>query len=182
MTPPTRPGEPTGAAEPPGGTERLQQTGQITVLAEGRCRAPVDAVWSLVGEAHRWREWSFITRSDLVREGAPTADGVGAVRRFTIFGIGSREEVLDWDPPRHLAYTILRGFPVRNHRADVTVEADHSVDPPGTIITWTARFDPKLPGTAMLMKPLMRALLRDFVRRVTRTADEQAAPAGPPPS
>lgn len=96
------------------------------------------------------------------------------MRRFTTLGIGSREEVLAWDPPHHLAYTILRGFPVRHHRADVFFDTDSGVEPPGTIVTWTARFDGRVPGTGKLMELAMRALLRQFVRGVTRLADEDA--------
>ena len=50
--------------------------------------APVDEVWPLIGEARRWRDWSFLTRTGLEREGEPDPDGVGAVRRFTRFGSG----------------------------------------------------------------------------------------------
>ena len=53
--------------------------------------APVDRVWPLIGQAHRWKDWSFLDRSDLVTVGTPVPDGVGAVRRFTSHGIGSTE-------------------------------------------------------------------------------------------
>ena len=87
-------------------------------------------VWPLIGEASRWKEWSFLDRSDLLRSGEPAPDGVGAIRRFTRFGVGSQEEVVAWEPPHHLGYTMLKGFPVRNYRADVTCTPDGS----GTLI------------------------------------------------
>ncbi len=90
-----------------------------SVQAQARSTAPVDEVWPLIGEARRWKEWTFLTQSDLVRAGDPPPDGIGAVRRFTRFGIGSQEEVVAWEPPHHLGYTILKGFPVRHYRADV---------------------------------------------------------------
>lgn len=134
-------------------------------------RAPVDAVWPLIGEARRWKEWSFLTRSDLVREGVPAPDGVGAVRRFTTFGIGSREEVLVWEPPVHLGYTILRGFPVRDYRADVIITPNRG----GTTLTWSAEFNPKVPGTGAVVWVILRLLLRGFARSVCRFADGQPA-------
>ena len=91
-------------------------TGASSYRVVATTRAPVDVVWPLIGEARRWRDWSFLTRTGLEREASPEPDGVGAVRKFTRFGVGSREEVLAWDPPGHLAYRILSGFPVRNYR------------------------------------------------------------------
>ena len=134
-------------------------------------RAPVEAVWPLIGEARRWKEWSFLTRSDLVREGTPAPDGVGAVRRFTSFGVGSSEEVLAWEPPTHLGYTLLRGFPVRDYRADVTITPNRG----GTILTWSVRFNPKVNGTGAVMWVVTRLLIRGFARSVCRFADGQLA-------
>ncbi|MGH9098477.1 MAG: SRPBCC family protein [Acidimicrobiales bacterium] len=134
-------------------------------------RAPVDAVWPLIGEARRWKEWSFLTRSDLVREGVPAPDGVGAVRRFTTFGVGSSEEVLAWEPPTRLGYTLLRGFPVRDYRADVILTPNRG----GTILTWSAEFNPKVTGTGAVVWVVLRLLLRGFARDVCRFADAQRA-------
>jgi uncharacterized protein YndB with AHSA1/START domain len=134
-------------------------------------RAPIEKVWPLVGEAHRWKDWSFLTRSDLEREGDPAPDGVGAVRRFTSLGVGSREEVLEWQPPHHLRYTLISGFPVRDYRADV----DLTPDPGGTTLTWSVRFNPRLAGTGAVLWVVLRLLIFGFARGACRFADRQAA-------
>lgn len=149
----TTPGPPTGA-----GTYRV----------EARTCAPVDVVWPLVGEARHWREWSFLTASGLERDGRPTADGVGAVRRFTCYGVGSREEVVAWDPPGHLAYRILSGFPVRNYRADVTLTPDGG----GTRIEWRGTYDPKWPGSGPVLARLLPAMMRRFATDLATHADD----------
>ncbi|HEY5109796.1 MAG TPA: SRPBCC family protein [Acidimicrobiales bacterium] len=156
----TDPGPPTG-----GGSYRVEAT----------TRAPVDVVWPLVGEARRWREWSFLTRSGLEREASPVPDGVGAVRRFSRYGVGSREEVVAWDPPGHLAYRILSGFPVRNYRADVTLTPDGT----GTRIEWAGTYDPKWPGTGTVLAPVLAAMMRRFARDLATHADGLVA--GPAP-
>ena len=109
-----------------------RRPGAFAYRVGSRTDAPAEAVWPLLGEARRWREWSFLTASALERDGAPVPDGVGAVRRFSSYGVGSREEVVVWDPPRHLAYVVLSGFPVRHYRADVTLEPSGA----GTRIEW----------------------------------------------
>ena len=141
--------------------------GRWSVKAQARSTAPIGEVWPLIGEARRWKEWTFLTRSDLVRTGNPPPDGVGAVRRFTRYGFGSREEVVAWEPPHHLGYTILKGFPVRNYRADVHLVPDGS----GTTVTWSATFDELVPATGRLMAAVL-------TRMIDRFASGAAAYAG----
>jgi len=138
------------------------------VAARAHCSAPPSEVWPLVGEAHRWKEWSFLTQSDLVSPGVPHPEGVGAVRRFTRWGMGSKEQVAVWDPPHHLRYTILSGFPVRDYVADVTLTPDEG----GTLITWSSTFDAKIPGTGRLMVAVLRRMINGFASSVARYADE----------
>ncbi|MEI7858735.1 MAG: SRPBCC family protein [Acidimicrobiales bacterium] len=133
--------------------------------------APVAVVWPLLAEARRWSEWSFLTATGLERDGTPEPDGVGAVRRFARFGIGSREEVVAWDPPTHLAYRILTGFPVRNYRSDITLEPQAG----GTRIEWTGSFDPKWPGTGRLLSAFLPVMMQRFATSVARYADEQVS-------
>jgi hypothetical protein len=135
--------------------------------------APLEALWPLVGEAARWKEWSFLTQSGLEREGDPAPDGVGAIRRFSNLGVGSREEVVVWEPPHHLGYVILSGFPVRNYRSDVVL----AVEDGATRLTWSSSFDTKIPGTGRLMHEVLRLVVRRFVAGVVRAAE--AAEASP---
>jgi len=147
-------------------------TGGRSYRVEATTRAPVDAVWPLVGEARRWSDWSFLTGTGLEREGAPEPDGVGAVRKFTRFGVGSREEVVAWDPPGHLAYRILSGFPVRNYRADITLTSQGG----GTRIEWSGTYDPKWPGTGGILASVVPAMMQRFADSLAAYADGLAPP------
>jgi hypothetical protein len=148
----------------------LGRPGAYVYRVEARTDAPPDAVWPLLGEARRWRDWSFLTASDLEREGSPVPDGVGAVRRFTRNGVGSREEVVAWDPPYHLAYRILSGFPVRDYRADVTLEPAGS----GTRIEWAGSYDVKWPGTGRLIQAVLSRMMQRFADDLARYAGDRA--------
>jgi hypothetical protein len=151
---------------PAGGPPR-EPGGRWSFDARARSSATAAEVWPLIGEAHRWKEWSFLTRSDLIRTGDPAPDGVGAVRRFTKNGIGSREEVVAWDPPHHLAYRVLSGVPVRHYRADVWITSEES----GCLITWSATFDAKIPGTGRLMVVVLRRMIGRFATGAAGYAD-----------
>lgn len=141
--------------------------GHRSLTVEQRTTATVADLWPLIGEAARWREWSFLTRSGLEREGDPTPDGVGARRRFTRYGVGSTEEVLAWDPPSHLAYTIVRGFPVRHYRADVHLVPDGD----GTLIRWSATFSGVIGAADGVTELVLRRLLTGFARDLARYAE-----------
>ena len=146
------------------------RSGAYVYRVEARSDAPPEVVWPLLGEARRWREWSFLTSTGLERDGSPEPDGIGAVRRFTRFGVGSREEVVAWDPPRHLAYRILSGFPVRDYRSDVTLEPAGA----GTRIEWAGSYDLKWPGTGRLLQAVLPRMMQRFADDLARAAGDRA--------
>ena len=146
------------------------RSGAHVYRVEARSAAPPEVVWPLLGEAGRWREWTFLTASGLERHGSPEPDGVGAIRRFTRYGVGSREEVVAWDPPYHLAYRILSGFPVRDYRSDVTLEPTGG----GTRIEWAGSYDLKWPGTGRLIRAVLTRMMQRFADDLARHADGRA--------
>jgi uncharacterized protein YndB with AHSA1/START domain len=153
----------------PVGPRAAGPRGRWSIEARANSSAPVEEVWPLLGEADRWKEWSFLDRTGRLKDGSPVPDGVGAVRRFTSHGIGSTEEVVAYEPPRHLGYAIVKGFPVRHYRADVTCEREGT----GTAITWSATFDEMIPGTGHLMVAVLTRLLNRFATSAARFAEQQ---------
>jgi hypothetical protein len=143
--------------------------GRWSYSVRARSAAPVDRVWPLIGQAHRWKDWSFLDRSDLVTVGTPVPDGVGAVRRFTSHGIGSKEEVVAWEPPHHLGYAVLSGFPVRHYRADVVLTPDPAEG--GTLVEWSGTFDELIPGTGRLLEAVLTRMMGRFTRALVAYAD-----------
>src|SRR4051794_9684680 len=114
--------------------------------------APPAAVFAPLADIPSWQEWAgpFVPRARVERAGSPEAGGVGAIRRLGRAPFFSREEIVEYDPPNHLAYVLLSGMPVRDYRSDVHLDPDGRG---GTTITWRSTFLPKVPGTG----PLLRA-------------------------
>ncbi|MHB8431148.1 MAG: SRPBCC family protein [Acidimicrobiales bacterium] len=133
--------------------------------------ARVDVVWPLLGEARRWKEWTFLDSTSVIRAGRPHPDGVGALRSFTRRGIGSLEQVVAWEPPHHLGYILVRGIPVRGYRADVVLRSEGN----GTAITWTGAFDARIPGTGRLLAVALSSLVARFARDAARYAESLMA-------
>ena len=137
-----------------------------TLTVYGRSAASPDAVWALLVDATAWSRWSRIPSAVREREGIPAPDGVGAIRRLGLGRLGSREEVVAFEPPHHFAYVLLTGMPVTGYRADVTLTADGT----GTLITWRARFVPKWPGTGRALEQFFRSTLTSFARGLAKHA------------
>jgi hypothetical protein len=139
--------------------------------------APVDDVWALLADARGWSQWARFSHSKLEREGAPTPDGVGALRVFGTGPFNSREEVVAFESPHHLAYEIRKGMPIDGYRADVRLEPDGS----GTTIRWASTFATARPAIANgFFRWFLRTFLRDTARRLARAAEQRARPAAEP--
>ena len=134
--------------------------------------APPERVYAILADGPNWPRWAgpLIGRGEWEREGSPTKEGVGAIRKIGRAPLFAREEIVVHDPPRHHAYTILSGQPVRNYRADVRLTDNERG---GTLITWTAEFDPTIPGTGALLELWFRRIIGATARRLARAAEAE---------
>jgi uncharacterized protein YndB with AHSA1/START domain len=134
----------------------------------GHSSAPPEKVFEVLADGAGWSRWAgpMVVKSWWEREGTPAPGGVGAIRALGMKRVGSREEILAFDPPTHLAYTILSGLPVRDYRADVRLSPDGD----GTRIEWAGSFTPKLPATGGLLRLFLLSTIGSFVRRLAKFA------------
>lgn len=133
-----------------------------------RSAAPLERVWALLADARGWPEWAPFDTVELEREGSPPPDGVGAIRRFTHGKTVSRECIVAFEPPHWLAYQLLAGLPVRDYRADVTLQRTPEG---GTAIRWQARFESLVPGMGWLVRRRLEPFLGEVARRLARRAE-----------
>jgi hypothetical protein len=108
-----------------------------------------------------------MTHTSLLRPGRSEPDGVGALRRFALGPAGSKEEVVEWDPPHHLGYVVVSGLPVRHYRADVELGSEGG----GTVVTWRGSFDEIVPGTGRALRFVLKRVTAGFAARVSRYAE-----------
>jgi uncharacterized protein YndB with AHSA1/START domain len=115
----------------------------LLVEAEGTTDADLEVVWSLVADANsysRWGPW---------KDGGYQPPSAGPSRTGSVqwFQYGRRtksvEKILEVEAPRRLVYTVVRGIPVKNYRAEVTLTP---ILPKGTSIRWTATWDKTFSG------------------------------------
>jgi Polyketide cyclase / dehydrase and lipid transport len=143
-----------------------------------RSAAPPEVVFDVVADGPGWVEWTSVRRSTYEREGVPAPHGVGAIRNFAIkvplrrdrYRVVSREECVGYDRPRRFSYTLLAGLPIRDYRADVDFESDPSGGG-GTVISWAGSFEPKIPGTGLLLRTFLRRTVQRFATSAARHAE-----------
>lgn len=142
--------------------------GRIAVEVDHYYDAAPQDVWRVYTDHARWSEWAGTPNSHIVREGGGGGEGaskgegdpngVGCVRGFAG---GTHEEILSFDPPKHMTYTVTQGImPMKNHFGEVWLDAEGA----GTRLRWQCHFDSKIPG--------LGGLLRIMITRVFRKALE----------
>jgi len=144
---------------------------QLHVEAEGVARAAPQAVWELVANADSYCQWGPWNASGYSSPG--DQNGVGAVRWFRYGRTTTVERVLESEPGRRMVYTVVKGIPVRNYRAEVTLTPEGQ----GTHTRWSASWDRTLGGRMVHRR--LRSMYPDIVSRVIAAADRAAAAAGP---
>jgi hypothetical protein len=144
---------------------------EYTFSAEATSSAAPDAVFALLADATVWKDWAgpLIRDSFWEREGTPPPGGVGAIKRLGAKPVYSREETVEYDPPRRYAYSILSGQPVRSYRADVELTPADG----GTHIRWAGRFEPKIPGTGPFMRWYLGRIVAGFTKRLAAAAEKR---------
>jgi hypothetical protein len=148
------------------------------VHVETTSAADATAVFALLGEVETWTTWaSAFEEAALEREGTAQRQGVGAIRRFRVGRVRSREEVVTFEPARHFAYTLLSGLPVRGYRADVTLTP---VDE-GTQIVWHSTFRARIPGTGGLIRRKLTAFITVLAGELAAAAASSAGADAPRP-
>lgn len=136
-----------------------------------RVAAPVEVVWPLLADHAGYARWTPLPVSRLETAGTDDPNGVGAVRFLGVGSVGLREKVLAFTHEEHLAYTIVAGLPVRDHRADVRLESDGG----GTEIDYACSFEPTLPVAG----PVMELVLRGAIQAMLGALDREATGSAP---
>jgi uncharacterized protein YndB with AHSA1/START domain len=70
--------------------------------------APAEAVFDLLADHANYDRFRPIRHSELVREGEPAPNGLGALRRIKVWPLVFEEEITHYDRPNRLDYLIVK--------------------------------------------------------------------------
>lgn len=144
---------------------------QLHVEAEGVARAAPQAVWELVADAGSYHEWGPWSAGGYENLGDQAPDSAGVIRWLRYGRTTTVEKVLESERARRLVYTVVKGIPVRNYRAEVTLSPERE----GTHIRWSASWDRTPPGRIVHRR--LRSIYPDVVGRLIAAAERRVQPA-----
>jgi uncharacterized protein YndB with AHSA1/START domain len=130
--------------------------------------APPERVFALLQAGDRWQEWAgpFVPRSRWQVPGNPVG-GVGSVRRLGVGPFVSLERITEHVPGRRLAYTVDSPAPYRDYHSTVDLTP---VEGGGTRIVWQSSFEPIVPGTGVVLRWFLLAVVTSFARNLAKKA------------
>lgn len=138
---------------------------QLHVEAEGTAEAAPEVVWALIADASSYCKWGPWSASGYESLGDEAQGGAGAIRWMRYGRTTTVEQVLEVENGRRMTYTVVKGMPVRNYRAEVTL----TPATPGTRIRWAANWDRTLTGRIVHRK--LRSVYPEVVALLVAAAD-----------
>jgi len=148
---------------------------QLQVAAEQTARTTPEAIWALVSDASRYPQWGPWSAGGYQRPGDTSPRGPGAVQwlrsshRAYLRYATTIEQILEAEEGRRLVYTVIKGMPARNYRAEVTLTPAVG----GTHVRWAATWD-ATPGGRIVLRTL-RKLYPQIVADLVSAAEKQTS-------
>ena len=131
---------------------------------------PIDRAFELLADHANYHRFAGITRSELLQEGRPAPNGLGAVRRVALGNVVLDEEITGFEPPNRMAYRVIASKPVEVMHEGGLIELTQV--PEGTRIRWRSTFELKIPLVGRLVtRRAARRFERGF-RAVLRSLPE----------
>jgi uncharacterized protein YndB with AHSA1/START domain len=134
-----------------------------TVSVTRTIPAPAEDVFDLLADHARYDRFRGIRRSELLTEGEPPPNGVGAMRRVLIGPLRFDEEIKAYERPTKLDYLIVRINSPYEHEGGLIRLSEATG---GTTVEWRSEFHVTVPVIGPIMEAAWFIALRRGFRRV----------------
>jgi len=139
---------------------------QRTLSFLARYDVPPEVLWGVVTDHEGMVRWLGVPVKVVA---GPAEGGVGTVRRIGAGPLRIDEEVVVCEPPRRMVYRIVRGAPLRYHRAEMQVEPWGEG---GSQLEWNITLDSGVPGVAETVANVLRSRINQGLRTLASVMDE----------
>ena len=125
--------------------------------------APPEAVFDLLADHANYDRFRPIHGSELLREGDPPPNGLGALRRIKVRPLTFDEEITAYERPSRLDYLIVKlNLPFEHHGGSITLSSESGA----TKVDWRSSYTVPTPVVGGLQEMIWRPLLSRGFRRV----------------
>jgi uncharacterized protein YndB with AHSA1/START domain len=139
-----------------------------TVRVERTIAAPIERVFDLLTDHAGYSRFRGITGSELLREGKPAPNGLGALRRVDVSLLHFEEEITAFEPPIRMDYLIVKvNLPFEHEGGSIRLQQI----PEGTHVDWTSTFRITLPLIGGPAAAVFGVRLRSGFSRVLEDVD-----------
>jgi uncharacterized protein YndB with AHSA1/START domain len=136
--------------------------------------APAEDVFGLLADHAHYDRFRGINGSELVREGDPAPNGVGALRRIKVTPLSFDEEITIYERPSRLEYLIVKlNVPFEHHGGSIKLTPEGE----GTHIDWQSSFAVPTPIVGGLQERIWDPVLTRGFRRVLEDVERMLADA-----
>jgi uncharacterized protein YndB with AHSA1/START domain len=125
--------------------------------------APAYDVFDLLADHANYDRFRALNASELLRQGDPPPNGVGALRRVKARPLSFDEEITTYERPSRLDYLIVRlNVPFDHHGASIRLSPEGDA----THVDWRSSFTVPTPLIGGLQESVWQAVLARGFRRV----------------
>jgi uncharacterized protein YndB with AHSA1/START domain len=139
-----------------------------TVRVEKTIEAPVEQVFDLLTDHANYKRFRGIRDSELLREGEPAPNGVGALRRVDVGRLRFEEEITHYESPLRMDYLIRKiNAPLEHEGGSIRLQPTDG----GTRAVWTSTFEVSTRGVGGLLTGVAATSIRRGFMRVLDDTD-----------
>jgi uncharacterized protein YndB with AHSA1/START domain len=136
--------------------------------------APPGTVFEVLTDHRGYSELTPLRKSEIEREGEPSPNGVGAIRKLTAVGPALREEVIAYESPSRFSYTLLSGLPVRDHVGTVELTPNGA----GTKMVYAVKTQPTVPVVGAVVVAAVRQGVKGLIDGIATESERRASAPG----
>jgi uncharacterized protein YndB with AHSA1/START domain len=144
-----------------------------TVRVERTIPAPPERVFEVITDHARYDRFRGIRGSELLSEGDPPPNGLGAMRRILIGPLRFEEEITAYEPAKRMDYLIVRiNVPFDHQGGSMRLTAEDG----GTKVEWTSTFRVPLPLIGGIQERIWVIALQRGFRKVLEDIERLTNP------
>jgi uncharacterized protein YndB with AHSA1/START domain len=136
---------------------------------------PAEPIFDLLADHANYDRFRGIHGSELIREGTPAPNGVGALRRIKVPPLSFDEEITAYDRPTRLDYLIVKlNVPFHHDGGSITLTPESEA----TRVDWRSSFSVPTPLVGGPQELVWQPMLRRGFRRVLEDVERMLRKSG----